>query len=137
MLRPFVPSDPYSPAVVHHNESTLLRARRPHVLVVGPRASIAPTLAQLRPHLRGPLSHWRPAVASEPPLPATGALIIWDVERLDADQQRRLLTWMDGRGANVQIVSIAERPLFPLVWRKRFLDDLYYRLNMVCVTLTA
>jgi transcriptional regulator of acetoin/glycerol metabolism len=35
----------------------------------------------------------------------------------------------------VQIVSISESQLFPLVWQKAFLDDLYYRLNMVCVAL--
>jgi hypothetical protein len=137
MLQPVVPSETFSTDVVHHNESTLLRVRHPHVLVVGPQASIAPALAQLRPHLRGPLAHWWPAVASEPPQATTGVLIIWDVETLDPEQQRRLLMWMDGGGAKVQIVSIAERPLFPLVWRKGFLDDLYYRLNMVCITLTA
>jgi len=105
------------------------------VLVVGPQASAVPALAQLRPHLRGPLSHWRPTVATEPPRVTTGALVIWNAETLDPGQQRHLLAWMAEHGANLQIVSIAERPLFPLVWRQTFLEDLYYRLNMVCVTL--
>jgi len=135
MLQPVVPDEKFLPAVVHHHESTLLRARHPHVLVVGPQASAAPALAQLRPYLRGPLSHWRPAVATEPPRALKGALIIWNVEILDPEQQQLLLTWMDERGADLQIVSIAERPLFPLVWQRTFLEDLYYRLNMVCVTL--
>jgi DNA-binding NtrC family response regulator len=42
---------------------------------------------------------------------------------------------MTGAGANVQIVSISESQLFPRVSQKAFLDDLYYRLNMVCVAL--
>ena len=41
----------------------------------------------------------------------------------------------DGPGANVQIISISQRQLFPRVWQKAFLDDLYYRLNMVCLAL--
>ena len=92
-------------------------------------------MARLGPQLRGPISHWRPAVATDPPRVTKGALIIWGVSTLDLEQQRHLLAWMTATGANVQIVSVAERPLFPLVRRKAFLDDLYYRLNMLCVSL--
>lgn len=123
------------PPARHVDERTLLWDRHPHVLVMGHEASICSALARLGPHLRGPISHWRPAVASEPPRVTKGALIIWGVESLNEEQQHHLFAWMTGAGANVQIVSIAERPLFPLVWRQAFLDDLYYRLNMVCVAL--
>jgi hypothetical protein len=117
------------------DESTLLRQRHPHVLVTGGEAAINPVLAQLGPHLRGPISQWRPSVATDPPRVTKGALIIWGVDTLDLQQQGHLLAWMNAAGANVQVVSIAEHPLFPLVCRKAFLDDLYYRLNMVCVSL--
>jgi sigma-54 interacting transcriptional regulator len=135
MLQPVVTVEKFVPTLVHHHESTLLRARHPHVLVVGPQASAVPALAQLRPYLRSPLSHWRPAVAADPPQAPKGALIIWNVEALDLEQQQCLLAWMDERAADLQIVSIAESPLFPLVRRKMFLEDLYYRLNMVSVML--
>ena len=121
--------------VPHPNESTLLKERHSHVLVVGVEQDLIPALARLRPYLRGPISQWRPAVSTEPPRATKGALIIWGVDSLDHEQQRHFLTWMDGRGANVQIISVAERPVFPLVRRKAFLEDLYYRLNMVCVAL--
>jgi DNA-binding NtrC family response regulator len=65
----------------------------------------------------------------------SGTLIIWGVDALSPEQQRHLLAWMTGAGANVQIISISERQLFPRVWQKAFLDDLYYRLNMVCLAL--
>ena len=113
----------------------LFREWHPHVLLMGNDASIRPALARLRPQLRTPISHWRPEVATDPPRVTSGSLIIWDVGALSLDQQRQLLAWMTGAGANVQIISISEGQLFPRVWQKAFLDDLYYRLNMVCVAL--
>jgi hypothetical protein len=124
-----------TPANRRVDDSTLLRQRHPHVLVIGREATINSALAQLGPHLRAPISQWRPSVATDPPPVTKGALIIWGVDTLDLEQQRHLLTWMNEPGANVQLVSIVERPLFPLVRRQAFLDDLYYRLNMVCVSL--
>ncbi len=117
------------------DERPLFRQWHPHVLLVGEHASVSPALARLRPQLRGPISQWRPAVATDLPRVTSGALIIWGVDALSAEQQRHLLAWMTGAGANVQIISISERQLFPRVWQKAFLDDLYYRLNMVYVAL--
>ena len=116
MLQPVVPSRRALPPVALLADASLLKGRYPHVLVIGSPTSIIPALAQLRPHVRGPLAQWRPTVATEPPHPTQGGLIIWDVETLVAEQQRRLLEWMNGRGVNVQIISISERPLFPWVW---------------------
>lgn len=127
------PDRPGAPSAGHADEPTLFRDRHPHVLVTGHEASTASVLARLGPHLRGPISHWRPSVATEPPRVTKGALIIWGADTLSPEQQHHLFAWMNASGANVQIVSIAERPLFSLVWQKAFLDDLYYRLNMVCV----
>jgi hypothetical protein len=136
MLQSFAPPDRFSLAAARHvHEPRLFREWHPHVLLVGNDASIRPALARLRPQLRTPISHWRPAVATDPPRVTSGSLVIWDVGALSLDQQRHLLAWMTGAGANVQIISIAESQLFPRVWQKAFLDDLYYRLNMVCVAL--
>ena len=41
----------------------------------------------------------------------------------------------DGAGCEHKIISISQRQLFPRVWQKAFLDNLYYRLNMVCLAL--
>lgn len=122
-------------AARHVTRPLLFREWHPHVLLMGNDASIRPALARLRPQLRTPISHWRPEVATDPPQVTSGSLIIWDVGALSLDQQRQLLAWMTGAGANVQIISISEGQLFPRVWQKAFLDDLYYRLNMVCVAL--
>jgi hypothetical protein len=136
MLQSFAPPDrfPVTPGR-HVDDPALFREWHPHVLLVGNDASIGPALERLRPQLRRPISQWRPAAAADPPRVISGALIIWGVDALSLDQQRHLLAWMTGAGANVQIISIADRHLFSRVWQKAFLDDLYYRLNMVCVVM--
>jgi len=136
MLQSFAPPERFAVAAARHvDEPPLFREWHPHVLLVGNDTSISPALERLRPQLRRPISHWRPAVAADPPRVTSGALIIWGVGTLSLDQQHHLLAWMTGAGANVQIVSISESQLFPRVSQKAFLDDLYYRLNMVCVAL--
>ena len=136
MFQAFAPPERFPVATARHvNEPPLFREWHPHVLLVGDDASISPALARLRPQLRTPIWQWRPAAATDPPLITSGALIIWGADALSLDQQGRLLAWMTGPGANVQIVSIAECHLFSRVSQKAFLDDLYYRLNMVCVAL--
>jgi hypothetical protein len=136
MRQSFAALDRFAAAAARHvTEPLLFREWHPHVLLMGNDASIRPALARLRPQLRTPISHWRPEVATDPPRVTSGSLIIWDVGALSLDQQRQLLAWMTGAGADVQIISISEGQLFPRVWQKAFLDDLYYRLNMVCVAL--
>jgi len=67
----------------------------------------------------------------EPP-PASGTLVIWELDALDGRQQALLLLWMDSH-ADVVVISVARRPVFPLVRAGKFLDALYYRLNMLCL----
>ena len=136
MLQAFAPPDRFPVATARHvNEPPWFREWHPHVLLVGDDANVSPALSRLRPQLRTPIWQWRPAVATDPPRITSGAMIIWGADALSLDQQRHLLAWMTGPGAHVQIVSIAEHHLFSLVSQQAFLDDLYYRLNMVCVAL--
>ena len=39
--------------------------------------------------------------------------------------------WMRGTDRPQQVVSLTTRPLFPLVTRGSFDEDLYYRLNVI------
>jgi hypothetical protein len=115
------------------DDISLFRGAHPHVLLIGSAASVDTALGRLLPHVRAPLSHWRPQAAGEPLQETTGTLVIWDVDALDRTRQEQLLAWMESRGPEVQVVSIASRPLFPLVSSDDFLDALYYRLNTVCL----
>ena len=60
-----------------------------------------------------------------------GTLLLWDVARLTFGQQRKLRHWMAGRPANAQVISITSSPLLPLVEGGRFLEGLFYRINVV------
>jgi len=58
-------------------------------------------------------------------------LVVQDVDQLGATQQADLLIHLDAAGSDVQLVCLAGRPLFPAVVDGTFLEDLYYRLNVV------
>lgn len=107
---------------------------QPHTLLIGDEDLAQSLLAAYQHCLASPIVEWRPpAPLSAPP---SGTLVIWDVDRLDAAQQRACLAWMDRHAAAVQVISIAARTVFPLVQARAFLPELYYRLNTICLPLT-
>jgi len=61
-----------------------------------------------------------------------GTLVVPDVHALSDDEQRELLTWAE-RHKTTQIVSATPIPLYPAVSTGRFLDELYYRLNVLVI----
>ena len=113
----------------------LFQAPRPHALVIGATARVEGLLARLYHHLRAPVSHWWPTAVPALPQPASGTLVIWGVDALDRTQQQSLLAWLESHRGGVQLISVAEDPVFPLVERQEFLDGLYYRLNAIYATL--
>ena len=126
-------SVPSCPAV---DEWFLLRTGRPNALLIGSKARVNAAIAGLCPYLRAPLVEWHPRAVVEPPQEAVGTLIICGVETLDLAQQERFLAWLHGHAANdVQVLSVAERPVYPLVVREEFLEALYYRLNVLCLVM--
>ena len=68
---------------------------------------------------------------------ATGTLVIREVDTLDRAQQEQFFAWLDRYAAGVQVISVTDRPLFPLVLADVFLEKLYYRLNVVCLPLSS
>ena len=121
-----------------------LAIRNQHnILLEGPPLDTEARLAELKPHLRGPLAEFRPADGARVPQPREGTLILREVARLDAVQQTMLLRWFDkleklqrfDERVRVRIVSTSPSPLFPLVGSGAFPSDLYYRLNVVRIEL--
>lgn len=103
-----------------------------NVLLEGADPVIDQVIAIMTPHLRHPIQtcpHW-PLQA----IPREGALILREVDTLNTDEQRSLLHWLDNAGAQIQLISAASSPLFPLVLEGRFLHSLYYRLNILYIT---
>ena len=62
-------------------------------------------------------------------------LVLDDASKLSRFDQNRLLGWM-GRNQG-PIVSFASRSLYGMVCEERFVEQLYYRLNIFCVMLTG
>lgn len=58
-----------------------------------------------------------------------GTLLLQPVEALTMTQQISLYDWMNRSAESPQIVSVATRPLKPLVMRGRFLEALFHRLS--------
>ena len=98
----------------------------------GHRSSDRQVVTVLTPHLRYPIQTRPPWAPQE--VPREGTLILRDVENLDAHEQRNLLHWLDDAGAQVQLISVVSKPLFRLVLEGRFLDALYYRINVLYIT---
>jgi hypothetical protein len=112
---------------------TFLEAQS-NALLIGDEDLALSILVTYHHYLALPILEWRtPAPLKAPP---SGTLVIWDVDRLNAPQQRACLEWMDRHAAAVQVISIAARTPFPLVQAGAFLPELYYHLNTVCLPLT-
>ena len=60
---------------------------------------------------RSPVVHWHPVAVVEPP-PASGTLVIWELDALDGRQQALLLLWMDSH-ADVVVISSRAVWCFP------------------------
>ena len=114
----------------------LLRCSRPNLLVVGSSTDTDRTFELMYPYLRTPIVAWIPRESRSLPAASFRTLVVRDVDRLDSTQQANLVAMICRLAADVQVVSTAKAPLFPLVERGAFLDRLYYQLNIVFLDLT-
>jgi hypothetical protein len=116
----------------------LMGMPRVNLLLVGVDGLVWNVLGTLLLDLHEPIATWcsgQPFVL--PPAGRIGTLILHDVGALTHDEQGQLLNWLEQTGGRTQIVSTASAPLVPRVKAGLFFERLYYRLNTVCVDLTA
>ena len=64
-------------------------------------------------------------------------LMVGDVSALTLPQQLALYDWLHRFRSAVQVVSLTSVPLWPLVEEGRFLEGLFYRLNVVTLAAHA
>jgi hypothetical protein len=111
---------------------------RTNLLLVASSDATRTVLAMLWPGLREPIKAWRPGQQLDLPLPGRVAtLILHDVNDLAFDDQQRVLRWLDETGGRIRVVSTSMVPLWPYVETGAFNVALYYRLNTLCVDVTA
>jgi hypothetical protein len=121
---------------VSFSEGTLLRAltsgpRRPNLLVVCNDVAVEAVVSSLVALCAPPYHICALPGRLELPLQKSGTLLVTDVDLLNLGQQLALFDWLSEAGAQVQVVSISSVPLMPLVEEGRFLEGLFYRLNVI------
>jgi hypothetical protein len=88
--------------------------------------------------LHEPIARWRPGEQLVlPPVTRDGTMVLHDVGALEQDDQYRLLDWLERAVGRTQVVSTTPSALLPRVKAGAFSDTLYYRLNTVCLDMTA
>ena len=106
---------------------------RSNTLLVGPALETLEALAHIEGSLSPTVVEWpfdgAPWTVDEEP----GTVILHDVDALGPDDQMRLLQWLEGPGSRSQVISLSSQPVLPLVLSGRFLDRLYYRLNVLYI----
>src|SRR6185503_5060700 len=126
----------YSPQLVSLSEATLLRSlmsenRRPNLLVVCRDVTVEATVRHIVTFCEPP--YHLTALPGKLDLPELkkGTLLLADVAMMSIGQQMRLFDWLPCDSENLQVVSISSVPLRPLVDDGKFLEGLFYRLNVI------
>ena len=65
-----------------------------------------------------------------PMVPTTTIVVIDEAAHLSTDDQQALLQWLL-QHRDAMVLSFAATPIFPIVAQGKFLDRLYYRLNVM------
>jgi transcriptional regulator of aromatic amino acid metabolism len=131
-------SDDWSLARAAHIDLRAMGMPRVNLLLIGPDAVVWNVLESLLMDLTEPILSWyRGEPLALPATDASGTLILHDVADLARDEQRQLLEWLEQTMGSTQVISTASQALLPRVQAGLFDDVLYYRLNTVCMDVTA
>jgi transcriptional regulator of aromatic amino acid metabolism len=130
----------HSPQLVSLSEATLLRAlmsedRRPNLLVVCNGVTVEAAVRHVVAFCEPPYHLAAFPGTLDLPEQKKGSLLLADVAMMSIGQQMRLYDWLTGCD-DLQIVSISSVPLRPLVDKGRFLEGLFYRLNVIYLDAT-
>ena len=105
--------------------------RRPNLMVLCHDYEPAAVLVPLMASCQEPVRVCRLPGALMLPEDPRGTLVLVDAGALMLGQQMKLYDWLEGAGRECQVVSIARESLYPLIEEGRFMEALYYRLNVV------
>ena len=129
--QPISPVDPDSFALF----ARTVKEARPNVMLVGAPAAASRMVGALSIDLRRRIVEGR---ATEPEAwPRDGAsTFLRDIEALSLAQQQHLIEWLDEQPHRTHLIAVVGRSLYPDVKQGRFLDSLFYRLNVLQLRLT-
>jgi hypothetical protein len=108
-----------------------LRSKRPNLLLIGSPDNVRAVLQLIHGALLHPVRSYRPKQLAFTG-GTVGSLIIHDLDRLTHEEQRQLYRWVTSYPEK-QVITTARAPLLPMVVRNAFDQDLFFRLNMMCL----
>jgi transcriptional regulator of aromatic amino acid metabolism len=131
----------HSPQLVSLSEASLLRSllsenRRPNLLVECKGVSVEATVRHVVTYCEPP--YHTTALPGNLELPALkkGTVLLADLAMMSLGQQMRVFDWLPRDCGNLQVVSISSVPIRPLVDEGKFLEGLFYRLNVISLEAT-
>ena len=104
---------------------------RPNVLFKAANEASDAALLHITEWISTPLHVCQLPGPAQLPVRHSGALLLRDVDALDAQQQAAVMDWLDLNAGNVQVISATATDLFAAVERGTFSERLYYRLNTI------
>lgn len=107
------------------------RGHRPNLLIECTPAGADTAMRHLMTWCALPFRYCALPGRLELPTARRGTLLLHDVAQLTLSQQVALYDWLSLDAGDMQVVSIATERLVPLVEDGRFLEGLYYRLNVI------
>ncbi len=135
------PSTPRARRALVPRDCQVARFSRTNLLLIGPSTDTEEMVSTLWP---SDATHaWRPGQALTLPTATAGTsarrvettLVLHEIGQLTRDQQHALSRWLESQPERVHVVSTSTAPLHLRVAAGAFIDQLYYRLNTVCVEL--
>lgn len=108
---------------------------RPNVMIVAAPTTVARMVSTLSLDLRRRIVERHAAAPESWPVDGTSVLLR-DIETLDHAQQEHLIAWLNHSGRRTHLITAVGQSLYPEVKRGRFLDTLFYRLNVIQLRLS-
>jgi Sigma-54 interaction domain len=115
----------------------LVTSSRANTLVQGPEAQTDSLVTALTPYCPPPVVTVETPTSDALLMIEDGSVILENVARYTVDQQRELLSWLESAGSAVRLISTSSERLFDLVESGRFIEALYYRLNVILIDFTS
>jgi hypothetical protein len=108
-----------------------------NALLVGPSLITQQCLDMFRQQFRPPVVTVNPgAPLSLPTAGEVGTIILHDVGALGPLDQQRLLEWIDMVYSRTRVITTSPTPIVPTMAEGGFLQALYYRLNILYITVS-
>ncbi len=108
-----------------------------NTLIQGAKADLDECVSAITPFCPPPVVTLEDPVVNTLATIKDGSVVLEHVARYSLEEQRAILSWLDGDGSGVRLIATTSERLFDLVQGGQFIDTLYYRLNVIFIDLTS